>query len=161
MQKVEVGDEGPLGDEIRDEEVEEVVMEEVRTEGVRDEGVRDEGVRDEADNEGVRDKADNEGVRDDADNEGVRDDADNQDGYVSEEDEDYVASDEESEDDSYIGVDGAEWDWTSEIPVGGGSMNETQTIDEESDQDESNLHTPVESDDEIVQKKEFSYFQSS
>ena len=93
-----------------------------------------------------------------------------EDGYLSEEDEDYVASEGESEYDTDfdIGDDReVQWDWKHELPKetfvgsnqdGDNEGNETQAVYEGSSQDESDLHTPVESDDEVVHKRKFPTF---
>ena len=182
-------DEGPLVEELGDEDggcydVEEVVMEEVRNartaevinegagkgggigEGAKDGGCSDveeivmEEVRNagttEVNNEGVNCEGEiNEEVMEEPDvrNE-VNQDAE-EDGYLSEEDEDYVD----------IGDDGEEqWDWTHELPEetfagsNEGAVNNEGAGYEGYSQDESDLHTPVESDDELVHNRKFPTF---
>jgi len=143
-------------------DVEEIVMEEVRNAGtteVNNEGVNYEGGNCEGEiNEEVIEEPD---VRNEVNQDDEEDD------YLSEDDEYYVASGGESEFDTDfdIGDEGEEqWDWTHDLPEdtfagsNEGAVNNEGAGYEGSSQDESDLHTPVESDDELVHKRKFSTF---
>jgi len=161
------------------EEAENAGTAEVRNEDVRKEGGIGEGTSDgetftEVNNECMNNEGEiNEGVMEEPENVGtaeVRNEDAEEDDYLSEEDEDYVAGEGESEYDIDfdIGDDVEEqWDLTHELPKetfagsnkdGDNEGNGTQVVYEGSSQDESDLHTPVESDDEVVHKRKFPKF---